>query len=100
MLQLSSVGEGSSCDRALSTNHKPVQARLQRPQQIKNNLKDSNFSCKRQRNNNNLAYVREARRWMTVTTKKCDLLLLLLLLLDDEDDLNEFGNKNMYIQGL
>lgn len=36
---------------------------------------------------------------MTVTTKKCDLLLLLLLL-DDEDDLNEFGNKNMYIQGL
>lgn len=37
---------------------------------------------------------------MTVTTKKCDLLLLLLLLLDDEDDLNEFGNKNMYIQGL
>lgn len=37
---------------------------------------------------------------MTVTTKKCDLLLLLLLLLDDEDDLKEFGNKNMYIQGL
>lgn len=37
---------------------------------------------------------------MTVTTKKCDLLLLLLLLLDDEDDLNEFGYKNMYIQGL
>lgn len=37
---------------------------------------------------------------MTVTTKKCDLLLLLLLLLDDEDDLNEFGNRNMYIQGL
>lgn len=36
---------------------------------------------------------------MTVTTKKCDLLLLLLLL-DDEDDLNEFGNRNMYIQGL
>lgn len=36
---------------------------------------------------------------MTVTTKKCDLLLLLLLL-DDEDDLNEFGYKNMYIQGL
>lgn len=36
---------------------------------------------------------------MTVTTKKCDLLLLLLFL-DDEDNLNEFGNGNMYIQGL